>query len=84
MFYNTLSKFLEAVKGCSKKNLSIILILNGKEDNVILKVRRGYAYLRGVCLLFLPKLRGGTFIWGATLIRNSRVHTKLHHNFKLK
>ena len=33
----------------------------------------GYSYLRGVCLLFLPKFPGGTFIWGATLIRNSRV-----------
>ena len=34
----------------------------------------GYPYLRGVCLLFLPNFPGGTFIWGATLIRNSRVH----------
>ena len=33
----------------------------------------GYPYLRGVCLLFLPKFPGSTFIWGATLIRNSRV-----------
>ena len=42
-------------------------------DNFVLKMRRGYAYLRGVRLLFLPNFPGGTFIWGATLIRNSRV-----------
>ena len=72
MFYNSLFKFLEGLKVAVKEQ-SIKLIFNGKEGNVILKVRRGYAYLRGVCLLFLPKFPGATLIWGATLIRNSRV-----------
>ena len=61
MFYNSLFKFLEGLKVAVKEK-SIILIFNGKEDNVILKLRRGYAYLRGVCLLFLPNFPGATFI----------------------
>ena len=40
----------------------------------------GYPYLRGVCLLFLPNFPGGTFIWGATLIRNSRVEELVAKN----
>ena len=37
-------------------------------------MKSGYAYLRGVRLLFLPNFPGGMFFWGATLIRNSRVY----------
>ena len=36
----------------------------------------GYAYLRGVCLLFLPIFPWAMLILGATLIRNSRVVQK--------
>ena len=35
----------------------------------------GVRLLEGVRLLFLPKFPGATFIWGATLIWNSRVPT---------
>ena len=41
----------------------------------------GYAYFRGVRLLFLPNLPGGTLIKGGTFIPDPRVRKKL---FKIR
>ena len=43
---------------------------------------RGYTYFRGVRLLFLPNLPGGTLIKGGKFIPDPRVHLNLPSNLK--
>ena len=45
--------------------------------NILLNIFRGYVYFRGVHLLILKKIPGGTFIQGGTFIKESRVQEEI-------
>ena len=45
-----------------------------------IQVNRGYAYFRGVRLLFLLNLPGGTLIKGGMFIPDPRVHTTMKND----